>query len=39
VGRFGDADEVAEAALFLASEDASCVLGENLLVDGGMAAL
>jgi NAD(P)-dependent dehydrogenase (short-subunit alcohol dehydrogenase family) len=39
VGRFGQADEVAKAALFLASEDSSYILGENLLVDGGMATL
>jgi NAD(P)-dependent dehydrogenase (short-subunit alcohol dehydrogenase family) len=37
--RFGQADEVAKAALFLASEDSSYILGENLLVDGGMASL
>jgi NAD(P)-dependent dehydrogenase (short-subunit alcohol dehydrogenase family) len=39
VARFGQADEVAKAALFLASEDSSYILGENLLVDGGMATL
>lgn len=38
-GRFGAADEVAKAALFLASDDSSYMLGENLLVDGGMATL
>lgn len=38
-GRFGAADEVAKAALFLASDDSSYMLGENLLVDGGMATV
>jgi NAD(P)-dependent dehydrogenase (short-subunit alcohol dehydrogenase family) len=38
-GRFGAADEVAKAALFLASDDSSYILGENLLVDGGMATV
>ena len=39
MGRFGSADEVARVALFLASDDSSYMLGENLLVDGGMVAL
>jgi NAD(P)-dependent dehydrogenase (short-subunit alcohol dehydrogenase family) len=37
--RFGQAEEVARAVLFLASEDASYMMGENVLVDGGMATL
>jgi 3-oxoacyl-[acyl-carrier protein] reductase len=34
-GRFGRADEVAKAVLFLASEQASWITGANLTVDGG----
>lgn len=37
--RFGQADEVAKAVLFLASEDSSYMMGENLLFDGGMATV
>ena len=36
--RFGRPEEVAEAALFLASDAASFVTGAELAVDGGMAA-
>jgi len=38
-GRFGQAVEVAKAALFFASDDSSYILGEDLLVDGGMATI
>jgi NAD(P)-dependent dehydrogenase (short-subunit alcohol dehydrogenase family) len=38
LGRLGSADEVAAAALFLASDDASFVTGHALVVDGGFTA-
>jgi len=34
--RFGDPEEIADAALYLASEMSSYVNGESLVVDGGM---
>src|SRR5262245_53109844 len=38
IGRYGQPDEVARAALFLASEEASFITGHTLAVDGGYLA-
>ncbi|NEQ78414.1 MAG: SDR family oxidoreductase [Okeania sp. SIO2C9] len=39
IGRFGKPEEVAKVVLFLASDDSSYILGEEILVDGGWANL
>jgi NAD(P)-dependent dehydrogenase (short-subunit alcohol dehydrogenase family) len=38
MGRFGEPEEVAKAALFLASDDSSFVTASTFLVDGGLSA-
>jgi len=37
IGRFGKAEEVAQGALYLASEVSSFVTGINLIIDGGIS--
>jgi NAD(P)-dependent dehydrogenase (short-subunit alcohol dehydrogenase family) len=39
LGRLGTPDEIAKAAVFLASDDSSFVTGIELFVDGGAAQI
>jgi len=38
MGRFGEAEEMAKATLFLASDESSYMTGTEFLVDGGITA-
>lgn len=38
-GRFGDPSEIAQAVVFLASDEAAYTLGSELTIDGGMSTL
>ncbi len=38
MGRFGDPMEIANGALFLASDESSWMTGQSLIIDGGITA-
>ena len=37
MGKLGDADELASAAVFLASDESSFMTGSDMVVDGGVS--
>jgi NAD(P)-dependent dehydrogenase (short-subunit alcohol dehydrogenase family) len=39
VGRFGDPKDVANAVVFLASDESAFAVGSELMIDGGMGNL
>lgn len=39
IGRFGQAQEIASAVLYLASKNAAFIVGTELIIDGGMSQL
>jgi NAD(P)-dependent dehydrogenase (short-subunit alcohol dehydrogenase family) len=38
MGRFGEAEEIVQGAIFLASDESSFMTGQSLLIDGGITA-
>jgi NAD(P)-dependent dehydrogenase (short-subunit alcohol dehydrogenase family) len=38
-GRFGNASEIAQAMVFVASDEAAFSVGSELVIDGGMSTL
>ena len=39
IGRFGEPEEIADAAVYFASDESRFVVGSELIVDGGMSNL
>lgn len=38
-GRFGEPKEIADAVIFLASDESRFTVGSELIIDGGMSTL